>query len=254
MTTPTRYEAAGGVATITLDMPERRNALGHFMVRSFLDHMEQALADESVRCVVLANSGTTFSAGADLKQDRSQIEGVPLGFPDMVRAIVASPKPVIARVAGHCAGGGAALVCMCDIAIASDTSRIGITEVRIGIPPSGVAAMILHRMTTRHALEAFLTGEMVPAARAVEMGLINQAVPEEQLDAEVTRVVEGILRGGPASLAATKQLVLEFAGIDLEHAIARGEELGKGAFDSAEAREGVAAFRERRDPSWIPPG
>jgi enoyl-CoA hydratase/carnithine racemase len=139
---PTRYQVASGVATITLDAPERRNALGSALMRSLMGHFQQALDDPAVRVIVLTNAGSTFSAGADLKEGRDpSLEPGRLLFHDVLDAVDRSPKPVIGRIAGHAAGGAAALVALCDISVAVDTARIGITEARLGLPPSDVAAI-----------------------------------------------------------------------------------------------------------------
>ncbi len=249
---PTRYEVVAGVATITLDAPQKRNAFSQNLVLGILDGLEQARRDETVRVIVLTNTGTTFSAGADLKEDRASLRPDAKSFVDIVHAIDACPKPVLARVAGHAAGGGAALVACCDVAIASDEVRIGITEVRIGVPPSGVAALLAHRMGRRELFEAFLVGDMMPAARAAELGLVNLAVPAAELDATVARYVDGLVRGGPRSLAATKRLLQGMTGLTPTQSQLLADEASRGAFESSEAREGVASFLEKRPAAWIP--
>jgi methylglutaconyl-CoA hydratase len=254
MSGPVRYEVGDGVATITMDAPERRNAFSQDLLVGLMDGLRDALADPQVRVVVLTNTGTTFSAGADLKEDRAALGPNPLTFVDVVHAIDASPKPVIARVAGHAAGGGAALAVACDLAIAADTARIGITEVRIGIPPVGVAALLAHRLTPRALVESFLVGEMMPASRAAELGMVNMAVPAEDLDAAVAHYVDGLARGGPRSLARTKEMLQAMLQLTPAQAEQLADEAARGAFGSEEAKEGVAAFLGRRPASWVPTG
>ena len=249
---PVRSETASGVTTITLDWPERRNAFGQPLLISLIDLMDRALADNTTRVIVLTNTGTTFSAGADLKEDRSALApGYPT-FVDVTDRIIASPKPVVGKIAGHAAGGGAALAAMCDIAIASENARIGITEVRIGVPPGGVASLLAHRLSPRDAVEAFLTGDMMPATRAAELGLINRAVPADELDRAVNAIVDSLVRGAPKSIAATKRLLAEMRELAPNQTRRHSELFSRGLFESDEGKEGVAAFLEKRDPNWMP--
>jgi methylglutaconyl-CoA hydratase len=253
MSEPTRYETAAGVATITLDAPERRNAFSQPLVQGLLAGLRRAEADEAVRVVVITNTGTTFSAGADLKEDRAALGPDAATFVDVVHVIETLTKPVVARVAGHAAGGGLALVACCDVAIALDSARLGITEVRIGIAPNPVAALLARRLSPRALTEAFLVGDMMPAGRAAELGLVNLAVPADDLDATVARYVDGLIRGGPKSLARTKRMLQAMAELTLGQAEQLAEEASRGAFEQPEAREGVASFLEKRQAHWIPP-
>lgn len=253
MTEPTTTVTAGGVATITLDAAERRNAFGQPLLRSLLGALGAAEADDAVRVIVLTNAGNTFSAGADLKEDRSTLGPEAPTFFDVIARIDACRKPVVGRIAGHAAGGGAAVVVACDIAVVVDTARIGITEVRLGIAPVPVASILAHRLTPRALSEAFLAADMMSATRAVELGMANVAVPADELDATVRRYVDALIRGGPDALAATKEALAAMAG----RTAAENAEIARhhpDAFTRDEAREGVAAFVEKRDASWIPRG
>jgi methylglutaconyl-CoA hydratase len=251
MSTPTTYEVARGVATITLSSPENRNAFSQALLQSLMADLQAALGDGTVRVVVLTNTGTTFSAGADLKEDaRSHGPGA-LTFGDIVAAIDASPKPVVGRIAGHAAGGGAVLAAACDIAVAVDTARIGITEVRLGIAPVPVAAMMAHRLGRRQLFEAFLAADMMPAARAAELGLVNLAVPADQLDATVAHYVDALVKGAPEALGTTKAALQAMAdgGVEAARGYAAANPV---SFRGAEAAEGVAAFLAKRPPAWVP--
>ena len=252
MTGPVRYEVQRGVATITLDAPERRNAFSQSLVKGILAGLAQAGDDDAVRVVVLTNTGGTFSAGADLKEDRATLGPDAATFVDMVHVIEALPKPVVAKVAGHAAGGGAALAACCDLAIAVSTARIGITEVRIGVAPHGVAALLARRLTRRALFEAFLVADMMSATRAAELGLVNLAVAPEDFDATVDRYVDGLVRGGPHSLAATKRLLTRMGELTPEQAELLAQEASRGAFERSEANEGVASFLAKRPAAWIP--
>lgn len=247
---PTRYEVAAGVATITLDSPGNRNAFSQALLHSLRDGLRAAAADPEVRVIVLTNTGTTFSAGADLREDRASLPKDAIGFPDIVALVDASPKPVVGRIAGHAAGGGAVLVAACDIAVAADGVKLGITEVRLGIAPVPVAALMAHRMGRRELFEAFLAADMMPTARAVELGLVNLAVPADQLDAVVAHYVECLVKGAPDALAATKAALQAMTGsaVPGAEAYAAAEPGGFGR----EAKEGIAAFLEKRPPAWIP--
>ena len=252
MPEPTRYELSAGVATITLEAPERRNAFSQDLLQGMMAGIRQVAGDEAVRVLVITNTGNTFSAGADLKEDRNALGADAITFVDIVHALDALPKPVVARVAGHAAGGGAALAVCCDLSIAADTARIGITEVRIGVPPTGVAALLVHRLSRQALFESFLVGDMMPAARAVELGLLSLAVPAEELDATVDRYVDGLVRGGPRSLGVTKRMLQAMAQLTPEQAELLSDEASRGAFERSEAAEGVAAFLQKRPAAWIP--
>ena len=254
MSSPTSYHVIGGVATITLDSPERRNAFGRALMQSLMGHFTQALDDPTARVIVLTNTGSTFSAGADLKEGRDPAaEPGRLPFHDIIDAVDRSPKPVIGRIAGHAAGGAAALVAMCDFSVAVDTARIGITEARLGLPPADVAAYLAHRLSYRSLIEAFLTAEMMPAPRAVELGLLNAAVPADQLDATVDHYAQALILSGPTAIATTKRWLQTMVQLtpDQAKALAR-EAMSASLFDSSEGAEGVAAFLERRPPDWVP--
>ena len=152
MTEPTRYEVARGVATITLDSQANRNALSQPLLRGLMAGLQAARQDDAVRVIVLTNDGTTFSAGADLKENASSLGPDALRFGDVAEAMDNSPKPIVGRIAGHAAGGAVVLVAACDVAVALDTVRIGLPEVRIGVPPVPVAAMLAHRFPPRTLL------------------------------------------------------------------------------------------------------
>ena len=251
MSAPTRYEMSAGVATITLDAPENRNAFSQALLQSLMANLRAALADPAVRVIVLTNTGNTFCAGADLKEDAKSLPAGALHFPDLVAVIDGSAKPVVGRIAGHAAGGGAVLAAACDIAVAADNVRIGITKVRLGIAPLPVAALMAHRMTRRNLFEAFLAADMMPAARAAELGLVNQAVPADQLDATVAHYVDALVRGAPDALATTKA-ALQFMADQAAAAADRYASEHPISFGAPEAREGVAAFLAKRPAAWMP--
>lgn len=245
-----RVTAEGGVATIAMDSPRNRNALSQRLVASLREALTEALGDDAVRVLVLTGTGPVFCAGADLKE---QAAGEPPpDVPGLVTLIWNSPKPVVARLNGPARAGGLGLVTACDIAVAPDTATFAFTEVRLGVVPAMIAVTCLRRMDPRAAAEYFLTGEVFDAGRAVDVGLLNRAVPEDQLDATVAHYIGMLLRGAPEALAIAKRLPRTVPAMSVEEGFARMTELSAARFGSEEAKEGIAAFLEKRDPRWIP--
>ncbi|GAA2550761.1 enoyl-CoA hydratase-related protein [Pseudonocardia hydrocarbonoxydans] len=241
-----------GIATITLDSPANRNALSAQLRRELLAHLSTALADDAVRVIVLGHTGRVFCSGMDLKETRGagvQEQGVQ-EVPRILSTIWDSPKPVVARVAGPARAGGVGLVSACDIAVAAEDATFAFSEVRIGVVPAVISVTVLPRLLPRAAHELFLTGETFDAARAVTVGLVNSAVPAAGLDAEVTRYVEMLRLGAPGALAATKQMLRAERPSSMAEQFTRMQELSAGFFAGAEGQEGMAAFAEKRPPSW----
>ena len=248
--TATTLAVDRGVATITLNRPDARNALSAELVDSLGDHLGEASADDHVRVIVLTNEGTTFCAGADLK---SASAGSPRhSLVDILTTILDSPKPVIGRIAGHCMGGGVGLAAACDISVVADDARIGFTEVRIGVAPAMISVVCLPKMRRADASELFLSGERITASRAVEVGLLNHVVAREGLDVAVADIVDKVVAGGPLALAASKRLVAEVPDLDRTAAFAMTQTLSAELFASEEAAEGIGAFREKRPARWVP--
>ena len=248
-----RYRVSGGVATLTMDQPHNRNALTPALLGGLADGLAAALANDAVGAIELTHTGPAFCAGADLsgtpkpKQRRKE-----LGLADVLEDIQDATKPVVARIAGHCVGGGIGLAAACDISIADTAARFAFTEVRVGVAPAIISVVCLPKIRRADALELFLSGERISSARAAEVGLITRAVPADELDAEVAAMVGRLLAGGPSALAAAKRLVYTIPGMERNAAFTRTTELSQSLFASAEAAEGMAAFREKRPPSWAP--
>jgi methylglutaconyl-CoA hydratase len=251
---PVRYSVAGGVATLTMDQPHNRNALTPALLSGLAAGLDAALADDGIRVIVLTHAGPAFCAGADLSAGRNAASAARPGLADVLAGIQDAPKPVLARIAGHCLGGGVGLAAACDLSVAADTAWFGFTEVRVGVAPAIISVVCLPKLRRTDALELFLSGERISAGRAAEAGLISRAVPLEQLDAAVGALTGKLMAGGPSALAAAKQLVYEVPGMARAAAFARTTGLSQSLFASAEAAEGMAAFREKRAPSWAPPG
>ena len=243
-----------GTATITLDSPPNRNALSAQLRRELSAYLDAVMADDSVRVVVLTHTGPVFCSGMDLRESRgagSADQGVN-EFPGILTTLWTSPKLVIARLAGPARAGGVGMVAACDIAVASTDATFAFTEVRIGVVPAVISVAVLPRLAPRAAHELFLTGETFGAERAASVGLINSAVAPEGLDAEVLRYRDMLARGGPTALAGTKALLRRSRAEDLQDDLRAMTSLSADYFASEEGQEGMAAFGEKRSPSWVP--
>ncbi|MCX3059737.1 enoyl-CoA hydratase family protein [Streptomyces beihaiensis] len=240
---PVRTTHTRGVTTLALDAPERRNALSSALVDGLAAELGRAERDDDVRAVVLTHTGSTFCAGADLRDPPD-----PDALVGLLRRIVELPKPVVARVDGHVRAGGLGLLGACDIAVASHTSTYAFTEVRIGVAPAVISLPLLPRLDPRAVARYYLTGERFDAAEAARIGLVTAAGAD--VDEELAPVLAGLRAASPQALAETKRLltvkVLETFDRDARALTALSARL----FGSAQAREGMTAFLERRDPAW----
>jgi len=244
------YAVAAGVATITLDQPERRNAMTAPLMNALGDHLQAAIADDEVRVIVLTNNGPAFCAGANLKQDDTEPPRHTLV--DIFGLMLDGPKPVVGRIAGHCTGGGVGLAAGCDISIAADDVQLGFTEVRVGVAPAIISVVCLPKLRRADASELFLSGERISATRAAEVGLLNQAVPRDELDAAVAAMVAKLVAGGPNALAAAKSLITRVPDMDRADAFEWTAELSAALFRSDEGQAGMRAFRDRASAPWVP--
>ncbi|MGW0814274.1 enoyl-CoA hydratase family protein [Streptomyces viridiviolaceus] len=233
-----------GVKTLTLDSPHNRNALSAALVGELAEALTKAGKDDGVRAVLLTHSGNTFSAGADLRDPPD-----PDALVALLRQIVELPKPVVARVTGHVRAGGLGLLAACDIAVASTGADFAFTEVRIGVAPAVISLPLLPRTDPRALARYYLTGERIDADEAARIGLVT-AVGDD-VDAVLEPVLDGVRRASPQGLAETKRLltarVLEAFDRDAADLTALSARL----FSSPQAREGMTAFLERRDPEWV---
>ncbi len=247
-----RVETAAGVTTVTLADVENRNALGATLIEGLRGAVAAANADPAVRAVVVTNEGSTFCAGANLKE-RSSGRGKAAasgGFESLLHEIQTSPTPIVGRIAGHVVGGGNGLASSLDISIASEDVKFGFTEVRLGVAPAIISVVCLPKMRPGEAMEAFLRGHRFPASRAAELGLINRAVPRAELDAAVEEVLADLRKGGPHALGFAKRLVHEVPRMSQKEAFAWTAGLSGELFKSEEAAEGIKAFLTKRAPRW----
>ncbi|MCP2234712.1 enoyl-CoA hydratase-related protein [Prauserella halophila] len=248
------YDLDDGVATITLDSPHNRNALSAQLRRELTDALTRAIGDEHARVIVLTHTGTVFCAGMDLKEAKgagSDDQGVN-GFPAILEQLWTSPKPVVAKLSGPARAGGVGMVAAADIAVAAADATFAFTEVRIGVVPALISVTVLPRLSPRAAHELFLTGDTFDAARAAEVGLLNAAVPADELDATVASYTDSLVRGGPTALAATKELLQGERGRTMGAELEKMQALSAHHFASEEGQEGIAAFGEKRPPRWVP--
>lgn len=261
--TEVKVETADGVMTVTLCDVENRNALGNALVGGMRDAIAAANTDETIRAVVITNEGSTFCAGANLKERSaantktasSPAAGSPSGpasggFETLLYEIQTSQTPVIGKIKGHVIGGGNGLASSLDISIADETVKFGFSEVRLGVAPAIISVVCLPKMRRGEAMEAFLRGHRFPATRAAELGLINRAVPADQLDAAVEEVVADLRKGGPNALGFAKRLVYEVPQMGQEEAFAWTAQLSGELFKGEEAAEGMKAFLQKRKPAW----
>ncbi|MFI9341407.1 enoyl-CoA hydratase family protein [Streptomyces sp. NPDC052773] len=243
MTAITRNRARG-IETLTLDAPHHRNALSAALVGELADALTDCGKDHDVRAVVLTHTGTTFSAGADLRDPPH-----PDALVALLRQLVALPKPVVARVTGHVRAGGLGLLAACDIAAASHTATFAFTEVRIGVAPAVISLPLLPRTDPRALARYYLTGERFDAPEAARIGLITTA--GDDVDDLLTPILDGLRRSSPQALTETKRLLTARVLKAFEQDATALTALSARLFASAEAREGMTAFLERRDPEWV---
>jgi enoyl-CoA hydratase len=244
-------ERRGAVQLIVINRPEARNALNLAVATAIRDAVDELDADAELRAGVLTGAGGTFCSGMDLKAylrgERPSIPG--RGFGGIT--ITPPRKPLIAAVEGWALAGGFELMLACDLVVAGAGSRFGVPEVKRALVPAGGGALLLpRRIPFALAMELLLTGESVTAARAAELGLVNRVVPDGTALDGALALAEVIAANGPLAVAATKQIARAQAGWTAGEGWQRQEELYRPVFESADAREGAAAFAEKRAPAW----
>lgn len=255
-----RSSTERGVATLTLDSPRNRNALSARLRSDLSRALSEAMADDTVRAVVLTATGPAFCAGADLKEVAAQLAGEPVesapGMPELFEQIMSAPKPVVAALNGPARAGGIGLVAAADIALAPRSATFAFTEVRIGVVPAIISVPVAARMHDRQLSRYFLTGEIFDAVAAAESGLITQAVPDREMAHALDTVLEGLRAAAPRALARTKELLGEAGALPhtgpggRSAAFARMGEVSAEFFGGEDAAEGRAAFFDKRPPRW----
>ncbi|MEE3325857.1 MAG: enoyl-CoA hydratase-related protein [Myxococcota bacterium] len=252
---PVKVKTEQGIMTATLADVENRNALGMALLAGLNEALDAAEADDGIRALVITNEGSTFCAGANLKErsGAAQAAAPPknaIGFEEMLEKIQHASIPVIGRIAGHVVGGGNGLAASLDIAIAQEDVKFGFTEVRLGVIPAIISVVCLPKMRPGEAMEAFLRGNRFPASKAADYGLISRAVPADQLDTAVEEVLSDIRKGGPNALSLAKRLVYDVPAMETKEAFQYTSRLSGQLFAGEEAKEGMAAFLGKRKAAW----
>jgi methylglutaconyl-CoA hydratase len=249
---------AGAIAHVELGRPAVRNAFNAPLIAELHRAFDDLAAEPSVRAVVLSGAGTTFCGGADITWMRASLDLAreenledARAMSRMFRAIDRFPKPVVGRIQGAALGGGAGLVAVCDVAIASATTRFGFTETKLGILPAVISPFVLAKIGLSHARALALTGERFDARRALAIGLVHEVVAEESdLDAAVARVTDEILTASPSAIAATKALFARVRESTYDNSLDITAAAIATQRTSPEGQDGLRAFLEKRPAAW----
>ncbi|MEU7425881.1 enoyl-CoA hydratase family protein [Streptomyces sp. NPDC040750] len=244
MTTLIARTRTRAVETLSLDSPDTRNALSADLVGQLAAALARSAKDPDVRAVVLTHTGTTFCAGADLRDPPH-----PEALVGLLRQIVELPKPVVARITGHVRAGGLGLLAACDLAAASTAATFAFTEVRIGVAPAVISLPVLPRTDPRALARYYLTGERFDPPEAVRLGLLTTAA--DDVDDALAPMLDGLRRSAPQALAETKRLLTARVLETFDRDAAELSALSARLFSSDQAREGMTAFLERRDAAWV---
>ena len=262
MTTSLALEHQGPLGLITMNRPERHNAFDDQLIQELTEALRTMEADDMVRLVVLSGTGRSFSAGADLNwmkrmagysRDENVRDAMALGA--LMRTLAHLRKPTIARVQGAAYGGGVGLVACCDIAIATQNATFALSETKLGLIPAVISPYVIAAIGERAARRYFLTAERFEAADAWRLGLIHEiALDEAAMDEKLGEIVEKLLEAGPAAQREAKDLIRAVAHRPVTSELIQdtAERIAR-LRSSPEGREGVAAFLEKRKPSWVPP-
>jgi methylglutaconyl-CoA hydratase len=252
-----RLERSGAVARITLARPEVRNAFDDRLIEELTRAVRQAGEDASTRVIVLAGDGTSFCAGADIQwmrkaggYSRAENEADAERMARMLRTIDGCPKPVVVLAHGAAIGGGVGVVAAADIAIAAEGTVFSLAEVKLGILPAVISPYVLRAIGPRSARDLFLTGDRFDAAEALRIGLVHRVVPAGELEEAGRKKVASLLTSGPEAVGVAKRLIEVVTGKTPDEAMGLtvGTLVERRA--SAEAKEGLTAFLEKRKPSW----
>ena len=265
---PIHYEKRDRIVTITIDRPERRNALDLEHFGQLADAWVRFRDDDDAHVAILTGVGDVYCVGADLKSfipivtERAQ-EGSRYTMAHSLVAVLRDGatlpdgseftlyKPVIAAINGICAAGGLEMMWNTDLRVCADTAWFQLAEPRRGLfPGGGSTVQSVRQLTWCHAMEVLLLAERIPAARAHEMGLVNRVVPRDQVVAEAEKLAETICLNGPLAVRACKQSAKESTFLPLREALANESRFSASVFMSDDAKEGLAAFREKRVPVW----
>jgi len=252
---PVRVRRDGGVAYLVLDRPAQLNALSQELLLGLRDALKRLADDDGLRAVVVSGNGRAFCAGHDLKEmlAADDIDAHRTLFAlcsQVMQAIVALPVPVIAKVHGIATAAGCQLVASCDLALAGQSARFATSGINAGLFCSTPAVALSRNVAAKRAFEMLVTGDFIDAAKAADWGLVNAAVPDDALDAAVDRLVASILAKSPAAIRYGKALFHRQLGLSLADAYGQAGEVMACNMMEADAREGISAFVEKRQPVW----
>ena len=246
-----------GIRTLTLNRPERRNALTPEMQTELIEALDEVSRRDSIRVLILTGAGDAFCAGLDLSalqamRGQSAVERAEDAhrIARMFRSLYELPVPTIAAVNGHAIAGGAGLATVCDFTLAAASAKLGYTEVKIGFLPALVSAYLTLQISERRARDLLLTGRLLSAEEAHGVGLVTEILPREALFARVHELAQTLLANSPGSLRATKALLAEQNRPWLDHALDAALKANASIRDTPDFHEGVGAFLEKRKPSW----
>ena len=249
---------ARGVATLTLDRAEKHNAMSAQMIAELTQAAAQLGADDAARVVVLTGAGRSFCAGGDLGWMKQQMRADPdtrfteaRKLAQMLQALNTMPKPLIGAVQGNAFGGGVGLASVCDVAIGVEGITMGLTETRLGLIPATIGPYVVARMGEAHARRVFMSARVFDAAEAVSLGLLARVVPADDLAEAVEAEILPYLSCAPGAVAAAKQMVRSLGAPIDDIVIDRTIRALVDRWNTDEAREGVDAFFEKRNPLWI---
>ena len=251
-----RVERRGQVLWITLDRPERRNALNAAAAAGLAAALDELTADRSLRAGVLTGTGErAFCAGADLAADAADLKPnlseSTAPYANLLRRLHAVPVPLIARVNGACLAGGIGLVAMCDMAIAADHARFGAPEVKVGLFAMQVYSALQHIVPAKLLFEWCVTGDSVTAESALAAGLVNQVVPMAELDQAIDTLLARVVDKSPLAVRRGKHAIRSVAHLGFPDSLAFMEAQIELLASSDDAKEGLTAFREKRPPNWV---
>lgn len=252
-----RIRKKENVAQVILHRPEVHNAFNARMIAELSGAFKSLGREESIRVVVLTGEGESFCAGADLNWLREIIRysfeqnlEESLQLARLLNEIHTFPKPTIAMVNGTAIGGGIGFLSSCDLAIASEEARFGLSEVKIGLVPAAISPFVIRKIGENKAREYFLTGKRITASKALEIGLVNEVVPRGQLEKKLEETVSFLLTSGPEALARCKELLSRIPTMTAEEAMEYTARMIARLRVSPEGQEGMAAFLEKRQPKW----
>jgi methylglutaconyl-CoA hydratase len=250
-----------GVATVTLNRPDKRNAFGDELITELTDLLKHLDGDAGVRVLVLTGAGDSFSAGADLNWMRamagySETENFTdaVKLADLMATLERMSKPTVARINGHAFGGAVGLIACCDIALASKKAKLCLSEVRLGLVPAVISPYVIAAIGARQARRLFMTAEAISAKQARKIGLVHDVAKPDELEELVEEQVSMLLKAGPRALAEAKRLVKEVMGVsgDRQQALRLSTSAMIARLRvSEEGQEGLSAFLDKRPPAWI---